>query len=261
MNPKSLLPVFTLAALLTNARAYADGPQPTAPSSPPAASASQTTAQALAEEGAAFYRARDYRRANDKFQQAYAVDPDPNLLYNMAKCYEALGDKQTAIEKYEIFINSPGADSGGRVRARAAVEVLKTPPPQAAPTPPSPAPPSPPASSPTPEPAGSSRLPAIVAFSVGGAGVAVGGIFGGLALAKQSDLDAGCKNRQCPPSSSGDISSLKSTSLVSTIGFAVGGVGIATGVVLLMVRGSSSKDAASISPYLGAGQAGLLGTF
>src|SRR5688500_15364231 len=58
----------------------------------------------LNEEGAALYAARDYRRAIEKFIQAYAVDADPNLLFNIARCYEELGETDAAIEKYEVFV-------------------------------------------------------------------------------------------------------------------------------------------------------------
>jgi tetratricopeptide (TPR) repeat protein len=83
------------------------------------------TVQRLSEDGTTLYQAREYRRAIDKFNQAYAIEPDPNLLYNIAKCHEALGEKDAAIAKYEQFISAPGADSQGRVRAQETVRVLK----------------------------------------------------------------------------------------------------------------------------------------
>ncbi len=76
----------------------------------------------LNEEGASFYAARDYRRAVEKFIQAYAVDSDPNLLFNIASCYEGLGDLEAAVEKYREFLSAPGADPTGRPHAEAVVE-------------------------------------------------------------------------------------------------------------------------------------------
>jgi tetratricopeptide (TPR) repeat protein len=90
-----------------------------------AAPANASNVAQLNEEGAAFYAARDYRRAIEKFIQAYAVDTDPNLLFNIARCYEELGEVDAAIEKYETFLKTPGADTRGRQRARESLAALR----------------------------------------------------------------------------------------------------------------------------------------
>lgn len=90
-----------------------------------AAPANQASVAQLNEEGAAFYAARDYRRAIEKFIQAYAIDEDPNLLFNIARCYEELGEIDAAIEKYENFLKTPGADTRGRQRARESLASLR----------------------------------------------------------------------------------------------------------------------------------------
>jgi tetratricopeptide (TPR) repeat protein len=91
----------------------------------PAAAATQTSVAQLNEEGAALYASRDYRHAIEKFIQAYAVDSDPNLLFNIARCYEELGEIDAAIEKYDTFLKTPGADARGRARARESLAALK----------------------------------------------------------------------------------------------------------------------------------------
>lgn len=85
----------------------------------------QASVAQLNEAGAALYAARDYRRAIEKFIQAYAIDPDPNLLFNIARCYEELGELDAAIEKYEAFSTAPGADTRGRQRARESLAALR----------------------------------------------------------------------------------------------------------------------------------------
>jgi tetratricopeptide (TPR) repeat protein len=90
-----------------------------------AAPANASNVAQLNEEGAALYAARDYRRAIEKFIQAYAVDTDPNLLFNIARCYEELGEVDAAIEKYETFLKTPGADTRGRQRARESLAALR----------------------------------------------------------------------------------------------------------------------------------------
>jgi tetratricopeptide (TPR) repeat protein len=92
---------------------------------PAVAPANQASVAQLNEEGAAFYAARDYRRAIEKFIQAYAIDEDPNLLFNIARCYEELGEIDAAIEKYENFLKTPGADTRGRQRARESLATLR----------------------------------------------------------------------------------------------------------------------------------------
>jgi tetratricopeptide (TPR) repeat protein len=100
--------------------ARAADPRPSTP-----ASANATGVAQLNEEGAALYAARDYRHAIEKFIQAYAVDADPNLLFNIARCYEELGEVDAAIEKYETFLKTPGADTRGRQRARESLATLR----------------------------------------------------------------------------------------------------------------------------------------
>jgi tetratricopeptide (TPR) repeat protein len=79
----------------------------------------------LSAEGLAFYKAGEYRRSGEKFLQAYAFDPDPNLIFNVARCYAALGDTAAAIEKYEAFLKAPGTDLDGRKHAQANLAKLR----------------------------------------------------------------------------------------------------------------------------------------
>jgi tetratricopeptide (TPR) repeat protein len=79
----------------------------------------------LSDDGFALYKTRDYRHAVEKFLQAYALDQDPNLLFNIARCYEAMGDPDSAIEKYEIFLAKPDADAQGKRRANEAIRALR----------------------------------------------------------------------------------------------------------------------------------------
>lgn len=103
----------------------------------------------LNERGSALYADGDYRRAVELFLQAYAVDGDPNLLFNIAACYEGLGDRDAAIEKYRAFLADPNADPDGRPRAESAIERLLAPPSDETPPAPIPVAPSP---APTPAP-------------------------------------------------------------------------------------------------------------
>jgi Tfp pilus assembly protein PilF len=86
----------------------------------------------------------------------------------------------------------------------------------------------------------SSHTAAHIAFGTGAVGIAVGAVTGFLALKKRSDLKSACLNGQCPQSLESTLKSYHSLGLVSGIGFAVGLVGAATGIVLLSSDGQSS---------------------
>jgi hypothetical protein len=103
---------------------------------------------------------------------------------------------------------------------------------------------------------------AIVAFSLGGVGLAAG-IAGGTVVAMDaSDLSKTCSpTKACPTSKQSEISAAKTWATVSTVGFAVAGAGLATGLVLLLV-GHHPPDAtteARIRPVVGPLYLGLEG--
>jgi tetratricopeptide (TPR) repeat protein len=83
------------------------------------------TASQLNEDGVRFFQSRDYRRAIEAFIDAYALNADPNLQFNIARSYEKLGDTDAAIRKYGAFLELPGADTNGRVRAQESIQALK----------------------------------------------------------------------------------------------------------------------------------------
>lgn len=119
-----------------------------------------------------------------------------------------------------------------------------------------------------------SNTPAYVALGIGGAGLVVGGITGFLALGKKSDLK-GCVDNACPSSQKDTLDSARSMATVSTVGFAVGFVGVGVGVVLLLTGNHSSnaglappklaqakpRPAVAVQPWFGGTSAGLNGTF
>jgi len=129
---------------------------------------------------------------------------------------------------------------------------------------------------PADQPAKKNNTLAYVALGVGGAGLLVGGVTGFLALGKKSDLK-NCVDTRCPSNQSSTLDSAKSMATVSTVGFAVGFVGVGLGVVLLLTGNSSASASASksppklakrepfgnvhVEPWVGTQSAGLSGTF
>jgi hypothetical protein len=88
-----------------------------------------------------------------------------------------------------------------------------------------------------------------VLVGVGAAGLAVGGIGSILVASKNVEADAvcptgtGCSRQTDQPKYDAAISSAKSARTVSIVGFAVGGVGLAVGTIVLVTaspRGGST---------------------
>jgi tetratricopeptide (TPR) repeat protein len=158
---------------------------------------------------------------------------------------------------------------------------LPTPPPPQPPQPPPPPPPAPapaasttsstPALASTPPPsraqgAGSAqRAAGWIGIGVGGAALAIGAITGAVAMSKKSSLesDGSCSDNLCSPEASGEVDAYRSMRTISTVGFAVGAVGVGAGIVLLLVAPSQGGEAAraGVRPWVGLGGAGVSGRF
>jgi hypothetical protein len=103
---------------------------------------------------------------------------------------------------------------------------------------------------------------AFVALGVGGVGVVVGAVTGIMAMGKHSDLANACPSGVCSSAQQSDLDSYHTLGVISTIGFIVGGVGIAAGAVLYLTAPKHpAASAAWISPYVGPGTLGAMGRF
>ncbi|TXD38475.1 tetratricopeptide repeat protein [Lujinxingia vulgaris] len=81
--------------------------------------------ESLSAEGAQSFRAGDYDKAIEFFEQAYALDPVPNLLYNIGRCYEQMEQWDEAIAQYERFMVAPDVESEARSHAMERVQSLR----------------------------------------------------------------------------------------------------------------------------------------
>jgi hypothetical protein len=118
---------------------------------------------------------------------------------------------------------------------------------------------------------------AYIAWGVGGAALAVGSVFGLIAIDGKSDLDEQCPNNVCPTTSSDRLDSARGASTAATVLFVAGGASLALGTVLYFITGPSNdspleNSAKSKSPaqarqastpraWIGLGQVGLSGEF
>jgi hypothetical protein len=142
-------------------------------------------------------------------------------------------------------------------------------PPPNNPPPNNPPPNNPPPSNPPPPASGMSglKIGGFIALGVGGAGLILGAVTGLLATGKASTLKDTCQksgnNWVCANDQSDAIASYKTSATLSTVGFIVGGVGVAAGLVMILVAPKPKETAASawIRPYVGAGEIGAVGAF
>jgi PEGA domain len=113
----------------------------------------------------------------------------------------------------------------------------------------------------------------IGALALGGAGIAVGGIAGILAMSKHDRLGTTCTSGTCRGPQKADLDSYHRLGMISTIGFVAGGVSAAGGIVLLLVKPQSfvqqppsdqpppPRASFNWSPFVGVDSAGVEGTF
>lgn len=211
--------------------------------------------------------------ADAKPQVSVAGAPIPAALIGV--------ERPTDPGTHEVVVTAPGyleqrlkvtlAEGGSQ---ELAVRLEKDPNAAVAAAAPPPAAPPPVVAAPPPEPAADtapkkSNTLAYVALGVGGVGLAVGGITGFLALGKKSDLE--CEGERCPSSQKDTLDSARSMATISTVGFAVGFVGVGAGVVLLLTGNSQSasvqqpklakRDGVQVEPWFAGDSAGVRGTF
>ncbi|MDI1484321.1 hypothetical protein [Polyangium sp. y55x31] len=113
------------------------------------------------------------------------------------------------------------------------------------------------------------RTAAFVAGGLGIAALGVGVVFGGLASSDVGKADPLCPEKKCNAEGFALIEGAQTKAVVSTIGFAMGGAALASGVVLFFVSRAAAKEPGSepprawLVPSFGphGGGASILGTF
>jgi hypothetical protein len=138
--------------------------------------------------------------------------------------------------------------------------VVKPPPPPVLAKPPPPPPPPPPAARMT-----TRKILGITGLALGGAGIGLGAVMGGVAIAKHGSILKDCPGGTCPEGSQSrfqpEIDSYHQISAVSTAGFIGGAVLAGAGVVLLVTAPRDAPRRGAVAPIVGLGWAGAQGVF
>lgn len=191
----------------------------------------------LNAKGRSSYKNEDYKGAIAAFKKAYDIEAVPNLLYNIAKCYEKLKDWDNAIKYYNEFIVSPDIKPETRKKTLARIDELrkikaleeenkKNPKPIK-----------------KPEPTGPDHTVSYVLMGTGGVLVATGLVFGLLANGQQSTFDEATDvQTKRDAQSSG-----KTYGYVADAGYGLGLVTAGIGLVLYLTAGDESPNPAGKS--------------
>ena len=202
------------------------------------------------------FEAKDYGTAYRALEKAYSIDPNPNLLYNMARIKEAQGDLQGALELYEEFVVAPDIDIEYRRETLDRIQVLEKtievtqkkkrddaaePEEEVALPQPTQLPPP---STTAPKPM---RRVGAVMMGAGGVALISGGIFGALALSEHQRW----RNETDLEDARDTAKRVDRFSLVADGLYLAGGVTAAVGLTLFIAGRSEQEDAAvTVAPVI-----------
>ena len=246
--------------------------------------AASATARALTDEeerakahflaGQSYYDQASYADALREFTEAYRISQKPALLYNIARCDEALeryGDAITMLERY--LAAAPQAPDRPAIEAR--IANLKTRQAEALRKPKLPTEPREPVR--PPQPAQVAATPATAAqapparrhrlwtWIVGGVGVAALAAALGTGVASQNgynDLNSQCPDGQCDPavvsSPQAKIDRGRHLALATDVLWPIGAAALATGVALFFLEGRRApRRHARLVPWFAPSSGGL----
>jgi len=75
------------------------------------------------EKGQRRFTSGDYLQAIEHFRISYEITGSPELMYNIARCYEEAGDREQAVAHYQLYLRV--SDGGDRTEVEARIEWLE----------------------------------------------------------------------------------------------------------------------------------------
>lgn len=202
---------------------------------------SEKRAIELYQESETLYKEGEFAAAASRLREAYSFDPNPDLLYNLARALEGLGEFSEAADAYERYLAS-AKDVPDRKSIEARVRTLRkkaapASPPRSATQPRQPPPPATSLPRPAERPATLGPLP----YILGGAGLAALATGGVLRLVALSKHDA-AEDAPSQVAADRDQKSAERLARISNLTLAAGGVLTAAGVTLGIVELSSGSS-------------------
>ncbi|MEM9188072.1 MAG: tetratricopeptide repeat protein [Myxococcota bacterium] len=206
---------FALSLLCASAAAAQDADAP---------SEAEERARVHFDAGRNHYNAGAYEAALGEFETAYELSERSDLLYNIYLSLERLGQLDRALEALDRYIAEADDPSENREQLDRRRELLQERISEDGV-----------ADDVSSSSSPGNLVPAIAAFAVAGAGLISFGVFGGLALAEDSDLSSGCGEDE----SCGDaqLENLDRYNLLADISWITAAVAATAGVVLLLTVG------------------------
>ncbi len=214
--------------------------------------ASDPEFDAIVAQAVEHYGAQRYEQAIELFERAYAMQPQPELIYNIGRIYERSVQREQAVEQYERFLGLPNTTADLRARAATSLEALRTElavlqranqpnsddnnsgsngsgePNTAIPIAP-------------PIEEGPSNTGAVIGWLLIGTGAAAlitGGLIGGIALGAEGDAE----EAQSLDAFDTNAARANDLALGSDVLFAAGGAMAIAGIVILIVRASRGEE-------------------
>ena len=218
--------------------------------------------------GQSYYEQASYADALREFNEAYRISKRPALLYNIARCDEALEQYGEAVKMLEAYLAQDPQTTdreavetrianlkereAARQKAQQQAEAAKPPPtgPQA----------------PAPPPTAPSHRKRLYTWIVGGVGVAALAAALGTGVASQldyNDLSSKCTGNTCDPATVANaqskINSGKKLAVATDVLWPIGAAAVAAGVVLFFVEGrhGHKEHASLVVPLVGPSLGGL----
>jgi tetratricopeptide (TPR) repeat protein len=229
--------------------------------------------------GTKLFDLQKYADAAAEYERAYDAKEIPALLYNIGQAYRFAGEHQKALAAYRSYLrHSPDAPNRAEVngyieevkKALAAKQALPAqpqpappPPVDAHPTPPPPAqvvvtppePPKPPPGDPKQLALGRKlRWAGIGVGAVGVAGLVLGGVFAGLTVKTNDELNHPAQTNPPPPYDKSLEQHGRLYQNLTPVMFAVGGVALAGGAALFVVGSKKvQRNRYALAPAIGPG--------
>jgi hypothetical protein len=232
--------------------------------------------------GKRFFEESDYGSASHNFIDAYKLDcTKPELLLNIARANELLGNRAEAIHALETYMErgtSLGPDDKTQLQRRidnlkaalAAQQPTAPPPPTVVAPPPTTPPPPTATAAPLPPPTVDERHHTVwpwITVGVGGAALIAGGALYLVGSGDVSSAEKVCPGGKCSKANASQASSGNTGDTLEGVGAGLfwGGLAVAGGGILwhfLEPTGPLKTDAkASWNPVVGPGYAGVEGRF